>query len=120
MRDYTYINGARYSINNIFRSLRFDIDRLDLNWVEEEKPVICRGLRIVDNEKYHTATIDGEDADNLVFSLALIFKKEDSSNAYRNAVDEYLTNALESGNYLITEHKNKSDGKTEVIEAALH
>ena len=119
MRDYTYINGARFSINNIFRSLRFDIDRLDLNWVEEEKPAFCRGLRIVDNENYHTATIDGEEADNLVFSLALIFKKEDSSDAYRNAVDEYLTKAVESGNYLITDHKKRSDSKLDVTEPAL-
>jgi hypothetical protein len=120
MRDYTYINGARFAINNIFRSLRFDIDRLDLNWVDEEKPAFCRGLRIVDNENYHTATIDGEEADNLVFSLALIFKQEDSNHAYRNAVDAYLTSAVESGNYLITEQKNRSDSKLEEAEPALH
>ena len=29
MRDYTYLGGSRFSINNIFRSLRFDVDRLD-------------------------------------------------------------------------------------------
>jgi hypothetical protein len=28
MRDYTFINGARFTIYNLFRSLRFDIDRL--------------------------------------------------------------------------------------------
>ena len=26
MRDYTYLNGARFSINNIYRSLRYDVD----------------------------------------------------------------------------------------------
>jgi len=49
MRDYTYLNGTRFSINNLFRSLRFDIDRLDMSWVDSEKPEFSRGLRIVDN-----------------------------------------------------------------------
>ena len=44
MRDYTYLGGARFTINNIFRSLRFDVDRLDLSWVEGEKPEFTRGL----------------------------------------------------------------------------
>lgn len=69
MRDYTYLNGARFSINNLFRSLRFDIDRLDMSWVDSEKPAFSRGLRIVDNDESNTVTVDGEDADNLIYSL---------------------------------------------------
>ena len=38
MRDYTYLGGARFTINNLFRSLRFDIDRLDMSWVDEPNP----------------------------------------------------------------------------------
>jgi hypothetical protein len=44
MRDYTYLGGARFTINNIFRSLRFDVDRLDLSWSEDQKPEFTRGL----------------------------------------------------------------------------
>ena len=54
MRDYTYLGGARFTINNIFRSLRFDVDRLDLSWVEGEKPEFTRGLRVVDNDESNT------------------------------------------------------------------
>ena len=49
MRDYTYIDGNRFNINNHFRSLRFDIDRLDINWMNaEKKPDFVRGYRVVD------------------------------------------------------------------------
>jgi len=47
MRDYTYINGARFIINNLYRSQRFDIDRLDLNWVGDEKPEFTRGAIVM-------------------------------------------------------------------------
>ena len=67
MRDYTYLNGARFTINNLFRSLRFDIDRLDMSWVDGEKPEFCRGLRVVDNDAGNTVTVDGEDADITTF-----------------------------------------------------
>jgi hypothetical protein len=49
MRNYTYIDGTRFSVANLFRSLRFDIDRLDMSWVADQKPVFSRGFRIVDN-----------------------------------------------------------------------
>lgn len=39
MRNYTYIEGTRFSVANLFRSLRFDIDRLDMSWVGDQKPV---------------------------------------------------------------------------------
>ena len=62
MRDYTYVDGARFSINNLYRSLRFDVDRLDMSWVDGEKPAFTRGLRIVDNDEMNTVRLDGEDA----------------------------------------------------------
>ena len=73
MRDYTFLGGARFTINNIFRSLRFDIDRLDMSWVEGEKPKFTRGLRVVDDDNSNTVTVDGEDADNLMYSLRYKF-----------------------------------------------
>ena len=57
MRDYTYLNGARFTINNLFRSQRFDIDRLDMSWVDGEKPEFTRGLRVVDNDEVNTITV---------------------------------------------------------------
>ena len=120
MRDYTFISGARFSICNIFRSLRFDVDRLDMNWVDGEKPAFSRGLRIVDNDENNTVTVDGEEADNLVFSLAHIFNKEDMGEAFRNAVDEYLTYAITNRAYLVTDQKKDADGKAETLESVLH
>jgi hypothetical protein len=120
MRDYTYIGGARFSICNIFRSLRFDIDRLDMNWVDGEKPVFSRGLRIVDNDEGSTVTVDGEEGDSLVFSLAYIFNRESDGDSFRSAVDDYLKDALANRNYLVTKQKRSSEDKKEVIESVLH
>ena len=55
MRDYTYIEGYRFTIWNIYRSKRFDVDRLDINFADKDMPEFVRGLRIVDhleNESY--------------------------------------------------------------------
>ena len=120
MRDYTYLNGARFTINNLFRSLRFDIDRLDMSWVDGEKPEFCRGLRVVDNDAGNTVTVDGEDADNLIFSLTYIFSKEDAHEAFRNATDAYLMVALETKEFLVSNQKKNPEGKPEVSEAVLH
>ena len=120
MRDYTYLGGARFTINNIFRSLRFDVDRLDLSWSEDQKPEFIRGLRIVDNDESTTVTLDGEDADNLVFSLAYVFNKEDGFEAFRAAVDTYLKVALATKQYLITSQKKDPEGKPESSEAVVH
>ena len=120
MRDYTYLGGARFTINNIFRSLRFDVDRLDLSWSEDQKPEFTRGLRIVDNDESNTVTLDGEDADNLVFSLAYAFNKQDGFEAFRGAVDEYLKVALATKQYLITSQKKDPERKSETSEAVIH
>jgi hypothetical protein len=120
MRDYTYLNGARFSINNLFRSLRFDIDRLDMSWVDGEKPEFSRGLRVVDNDIGNTVTVDGEDADNLIYSLTYLFSKEEGHEAFRNAIDAYLTVALETQDYLVTSQKKNPEGKPDVAEAVIH
>ena len=120
MRDYTYLNSARFTVNNIFRSLRFDIDRLDLSWVEGDKPAFTRGLRVVDHEESVTVTLDGEDADNVIFSLAHIFSKQDGFEAFRAAMDEYLKVAMVTKQYLITGQKKDPEGKPEASEAVIH
>jgi len=120
MRDYTYLGGARFTINNLFRSQRFDIDRLDMSWVDGEKPQFTRGLRIVDQEEVNTITVDGEDGDNLIYSLTLIFSKEDGLDAFRAATDVYLKIALETKEFLVTSQKKDPQGKPEVVESVLH
>jgi len=120
MRDYTFLNGARFSINNLFRSLRFDIDRLDLSWVDSEKPEFTRGLRIVDHVEVNTVTVDGEDADNLIYSLTYLYGKEDPYEAFRAAMDAYLIVAIETKEFLVTQQKRNPEGKSETSEAFVH
>ena len=115
MRDYTFINGARFSISNIFRSIRFDIDRLDMNWVDGDKPAFVRGLRIVDHDEGKSLTVDGEDADNLVYSLTYIFNKEDNTDGFRNAVNSYLEKIWDTKEYLVTKQLNKSETTPEAV-----
>jgi len=120
MRDYTYLGGARFTVNNIFRSLRFDVDRLDMSWVEGEKPSFSRGLRVVDNEESNTVTVDGEAGDSLIYSLTYLFGKEDGFEAFRAAVDSYLKVAIETKEYLCTSQIKDPEGKSEVAESVLH
>ena len=120
MRDYTYLNGARFTVANLFRSLRFDIDRLDMSWVDGEKPEFTRGLRVVDNDEVNTVTVDGEDGDNLIYSLTYIFSKEDGSDNFRIATDEYLKIALETKEFLVTNQKKDPQGKPEIAESVIH
>lgn len=120
MRDYTYLSGARFTVANIFRSLRFDIDRLDMSWVDGEKPEFTRGLRVVDNEEANTITVDGEDADNLIYSLTYIFSTEEGIDNFRNALDIYLLVALETKEFLVTNQKKDPQGKPEVAESVMH
>ena len=73
MRNYTYIDGTRFIVANLFRSLRNDIDRNDMRWEGDKKPIFSRGFRIVDYDENNTVTLDGEDADNLIYSLTFMF-----------------------------------------------
>jgi len=120
MRDYTYLNGARFTVCNLFRSLRFDIDRLDMSWVDGDKPEFTRGLRVVDNDEINTVTVHGEDGDNLIYSLTLIFCKEDGADAFRAAIDQYLKVALETKEYLVSSQKKDPQGKPEISESVMH
>ena len=120
MRNYSYINGTRFAVVNLFRSLRFDIDRLDLSWVDDTKPDFVRGLRIVDSDESNTVTVHGEDADNLIYSLTFIFGREETSDAFRTAMDAYLIVALETKDYLVSTQKKDSEGKPEVAKAVIH
>jgi len=46
MRDYTYIEGYRFIIWNIYRSKRFDVDRLDINFADKDMPEFVRGYQL--------------------------------------------------------------------------
>ncbi len=120
MRNYSFINGTRFAVVNLFRSLRFDIDRLDPSWVEDTKPDFVRGLRIVDADESNTVTVHGEDADNLMYSLSYIYTREETADAFRAAMDRYLIVALETKDYLVTSQKKDPEGKPEVAEAVIH
>ena len=114
MRDYTFHAGARFGIANIFRSQRFDIDRLDINWVEDEVPEFVRGLRVIDFNEGETYTLHDKDADNLMFSLAYIYSKGVGEKAV-DLIDDYLKTAIDTKEYLITEFKKKTEEATQVV-----
>jgi hypothetical protein len=120
MRNYTFLGGARFTVNNLFRSLRFDIDRLDMSWVDAEKPEFVRGLRVVDNDEINTVTVDGEDADNLIYSLAYLYTQGEGGDDFRSAIDEYLKVALETKEFLVTSQKKDPEGKPKVEESVIH
>ena len=114
MRDYTYIEGYRFNIWNIYRSKRFDIDRLDINFADKDKPSFVRGLRIVDHAESETYTVHGEDADNLSYSMCYLHNenKDDRPDVF----DEYLIQATAKKEYLV--HKLFKEQKS--TEAAVH
>ena len=94
MRDYTYIEGYCFTIWNIYRSKRFDVDRLDINFADKDMPEFVRGLRIVDHLENESYTVHGDDADHLSYSMCFIHNsnKEDRPDQF----DEYLTQAISS------------------------
>jgi hypothetical protein len=114
MRDYTYIEGYRFSIWNIYRSKRFDVDRLDINYADKDMPEFVRGLRIVDHLENETHTVHGEDADHLSYSMCFIHSsnKEDRPDQF----DEYLKLAITKKEYLV--HKLFIEERP--TEAAVH
>ena len=114
MRDYTYIEGYRFIIWNIYRSKRFDVDRLDINFADKDMPEFVRGLRIVDHLENETYTVHGDDADHLSYSMCFIHNsnKEDRPDQF----DEYLTQAISKKEYLV--HKLFKEERT--TETAVH
>lgn len=101
MRDYTYIDGYRFLITNIYRSKRFDIDKLDINYADKERPAFVRGYRIVDHNETETYTVHGSDADDLSYSLCFI---HNSTQEYvPDQFDNYLIQAISKKGYLVQE-----------------
>jgi hypothetical protein len=116
MRDYTYFEGGRFLITNIYRSQRFDVDRLDLNWVDEEKPEFIRGFRVVDHHEGTTVPVHGGDADNLIYSMSFITSTV--KGASFSDFDAYLLECINSKEYLVSAQpavKNES-----VIDGVVH
>ena len=99
LRNYCYIEGSRFKINNIYRSIRFDVDRLDINIADGSKQNFFRGFRIVDYDLHNTTLVHGEKADDLLFSMSYILchNEKDDSRLY----DQFLMGAVASDNYLI-------------------
>jgi len=91
-----------------------------MSWVDGEKPSFTRGLRVVDSDEGNTVTVDGDDGDNLIYSLAFIFSKEDGADNFRAATDEYLKAALGSKEFLVTSQKKDPEGKSKVEESVMH
>jgi hypothetical protein len=113
MRDYTYLDAGRFSIVNIYRTKRFDVDRLDLNWPSgPEHRDFVRGFRMVDHEDGNRIFIHGTDADDLIFSMAYIMHQDDSKEAY---FEEYIMQCMASKQFLVTEQKKTSSSPVEEI-----
>ena len=101
MRDYTYIEGYRFNIWNIYRSKRFDVDRLDINFADKERPDFVRGYRIVDHNESETYTVHGSDADDLCYSLCFIHNS--TQDFVPDQFDAYLIQAISKKGYLVHE-----------------
>jgi hypothetical protein len=99
MRDYTYIEGYRFGIWNIYRSKRFDVDKLDINFADKDKPNFIRGLRIVDHQESETYLVHGEDADNLSYSMCYLHNENKKNRP--DAFDGYLEQATAKKDYLV-------------------
>jgi hypothetical protein len=102
MRDYTYLDNGRFWITNIYRTKRFDVDRLDINWsANDQSREFVRGFRMIDHEDNVKVLIHGSDADDLIFSMQHIHNQEASSEADFEA---YFLKCLETKQYLILDH----------------
>jgi len=99
MRDYTYIEGYRFNIWNVYRSKRFDVDRLDINWADQDKPDFIRGLRVVDHDESETYLVHGDDADNLTYSMCFLHGENKDNKP--DHFDNYLMLATSKKEYLV-------------------
>lgn len=99
MRDFTYIEGYRFNIWNVYRSKRFDVDKLDINFADREKPDFVRGLRIIDHYENETVLVHGEDADNLSYSMCCLHNENKENRP--DVFDEYLIQATSKKEYLL-------------------
>jgi hypothetical protein len=104
MRDYTFFEGSRFFISNIYRSERFDVDRLDISWIDDVKPDFVRGLRIIDHLTGDTEMVHGVAADDLIYSLC--FVTSEGMPGDESILDRYLEAAIRTKKFLISEQKN--------------
>jgi hypothetical protein len=111
MSDYTFFEGARFYIFNMFRSERFDVDRLDISWIDHAKPDFVRGLRIIDHLTAETEMVHGVAADDLIYSLC--FVRSEDMPGDESILDRYLETAIRTKKFLITEQKNMCIEKKE-------
>lgn len=114
MRDFTYIEGYRFNIWNIYRSKRFDVDKLDINFADREKPEFVRGMRIVDHFESETYLIHGEDADNLSYSMCCLHNENKENRP--DVFDEYLIQATNKKEYLL----QRLFDADKTVETAVH
>jgi hypothetical protein len=115
MRDYTYLDNGRFWIANIYRTKRFDIDRLDINWSSnDQNHDFVRGFRIVDHDENVRVLVHGSDADDLIFSMQHINQRETSSE---KDFEEYILKCLETRKYLVLEHAKPA---AQIREEVLH
>jgi ABC-type molybdate transport system substrate-binding protein len=114
MRDYTYVEGYRFNIWNIYRSKRFDVDRLDINFADKDRPDFIRGLRIVDHQESETYLAHGDDADNISYSMCFIHNSNKEERA--DQFDDYLLQAIAKKEYLV--HKLFVEERT--TDSAVH
>ena len=114
MRDFTYIEGYRFNIWNIYRSKRFDVDRLDINFADREKPEFVRGMRVVDHHESETYLLHGEDADNLSYSMCCLHNENKENRA--DLFDEYLIQSTSKKEYLL----QKVFDSDKTVDTAVH
>ena len=114
MRDYTYVEGYRFNIWNVYRSKRFDVDRLDINFADKDQPEFVRGLRIVDHQESETYLAHGDDADNISYSMCFIHNSNKEERA--DQFDDYLLQAIAKKEYLV--HKLFVEERT--TDSAVH
>jgi hypothetical protein len=101
MHDYTYLDNGRFWINNIFRTKRFDVDRLDINWSSnDQNRDFVRGFRIIDHDSNLKVLVHGSDADDLIFSMAHIHNQENSTE---KDFEDFILRCIETKKYLILE-----------------
>ena len=107
MRDYTYLDNGRFWITNIYRTKRFDIDRLDINWItNQDNRDFVRGFRMIDHDENKKVLVHGTDADHLIFSMAYINNQEDSSE---KDFEAYILKCLETKKYLVLDHQQPEE-----------
>jgi len=101
-------DGCSYSVSNIYTSAENCIDRLDISKPGTEKPAFVRALRIVNSASDVTVIVNGLEADELVYSLALI-RKDGDDQSFHARVDKYLMNAMLTEIFLVSNQKDEAN-----------